>query len=143
METIRDNNACKRESEFITKVLLRGYDTIVESLSTDDANAIMVGNNVIHTGLGQGLEQATAHKGFDINEFFSGDDNLDPIDDEKLDIIKKSQMGVGVQPRKHLTGDRMSSTNDPLSSGHSVIGTTGGGDGAYAGSSGGYNLGGP
>lgn len=121
----------------------RCHDVImIESLSTDDANAIMVGNRAIHNGLGNGIQKSSTHNGHEINEYFDDDKNLEPLDAEQLDLIKRSQLGRHRITKSSPKG-RDSSVNDPMNSGHSVIGTSGGGNSEYAGHSGGYNLGGP
>ena len=129
------------ESELMNRVWKYHDIIITESLSTDDANAVMVGNRAEHHGLGKGLQKSSTLNSYETNEYFE-DDNLEPLDSETLDMVKRSQLGrhriTKLSPR-----GRDSSVNDPMGSGHSVIGTSGGGDGAYAGSSGGYNLGGP
>jgi hypothetical protein len=104
-------------------VINQGYLSIFESLSTDDANSKPEGSVV------KFVERTVIHKGIDSDDYFDDlkvDSGLSPKD--KI-TAEKSKFGNGRVSKYPDSGRALTST-DPLTSGHSVVGTSGGSEGS-------------
>ena len=125
-------NLEEEDNKLILDVIKKGFCYIAEALSTDDANAKKLGVADYPTGMGATVTDVAPNMN---NDYFER--TLPP---ELLKKVLKSQMGRRVW--KFAEPGRQDIVMDPLKSGQGYQNAVGGNN-AYAGSSGGYNLGGP
>jgi len=128
-----ENLRTEDNSELIDTIN-EGFQLISESLSTDDANVKKYGQAIPLSGIP--ATTTNIHHNSD-NEYFN-----QTLNEKILNIVKNAQAGKRIW--EHAKSGRWIISHDPLKFGNNDQQNANfTGDSGWAGSSGGYNLGGP
>lgn len=125
-------NLKNKENSYLIDTIQSGFK-LIESLSTDDANVRPMGQAVPITGTPANVTYITPNSD---NEYFNK-----TVDDKVLKIVNKAQ--AGKRTWQHAKAGRWVNSEDPFSFGDSSHLSAHGAEQGWAGTSGGYNLGGP
>jgi len=127
-------NLRTEDNSKLVDIIKEGFQYISESLSTDDANKRPLGQSIPVTGVP--ANNTNIHPVTD-GEYFK-----QTVSDNILRVVKNAQAGRRV--REHPKSGKWVVSHDPLNFGTpGNQNTVGGNDDGWAGTSGGYSLGGP